>query len=598
MILPVAGRRRERDEPQRPLDARLVRRLFSYTRPHARTRNLLLLLVTVRAVQLPALGWAVAAVLSGPVARLDPRGTAWGALGFGALLVVTELMFVFRTRLALTLGEAVVHDLRNEIFAHVVRQPIAFFHRMSTGRLIGRITSDVDAIRLGIQDVVFIGVVNLGSMIVAAALMAYYDLPLFAVVLVFVPVLWVLLRHFHGKLAKAHADTHESFSRVTASLAESVSGVRVIQGFGREDITGGLFRALVQDHSRYNLGVARQSAIFSPLLEFNGQIFLAVLVVVGGYQALTGRVEMEALIQFFFLANLFFNPIPALANQYNQALATMAGAERVFRLLDTAPEWVDPPAARVLPDLAGRVELRDVGFWYEPGRPVLHQVSFQAEPGQTVALVGATGSGKSTIMNLIAKFYLPTEGQVLVDGHDTRALSGDGLRRRMGNVLQDNFLFSGTVLDNLRVGRPAATVSEVRAAAQSLDLLDALEALPQGLQTVVGERGASLSSGQRQIVCFVRAMLADPRVLLLDEATSGLDVVTEARLQRALARLLRDRTSFVVAHRLSTIRHADLVLVLEEGRVVERGRYHDLLRRDGPLARLHRHATGAAPDPR
>ena len=590
-----ARRHHEREEARRPLDARLIARLYQYTGRHAGRRNWLLFLVVARAIQLPALGWVVASVLSGPIARHDPAGIVAGVMGFAALLLITEAMFVLRIRHALELGEAVIHDLRNDVFRHLLRMPVSFFDRMPLGRLISRITSDVDSIRVGIQDVAFIGVVQLGTMVVAALLMAYYDLWLFLVVLLMVPVLWRVLRYFHHQLARKHREIQESFSRVTATLAESVGGIRVIQGFGRQDITGGLFRQLIFDHSQNNLSVQQTNAVFSPLLEFNGQLFLAILLVVGGYQAFTGHVGLEALIQFFFLANLFFNPIPVLANQYNQALAAMAGAERVFRLLDTPPDWEDAPAAARLPGdtLQGRVELRGVSFAYEPGKPVLRDVSLVAEPGQVVAIVGETGSGKSTIVNLIAKFYLPTAGQVLIDGRDLGGLSSDFLHAHMGNVLQSNFLFSGTVLDNLRVGRPGASEDEVRAAAAALDVLDVIEALPRGFHTEVGERGSQLSLGQRQIVCFTRAMLADPRILLLDEATSGLDVVTEARLQRALRALLRGRTSFVVAHRLSTIRHADQVLVVHAGQIVEQGRFDDLVAQGGFLARLHRYAAGA-----
>jgi ATP-binding cassette subfamily B protein len=593
LVLAIFGvRRKDHEERRRPLDAGLIRRIFAYTRPHARQRNVLLFIVLVRSVQLPALGWAVANILSGPIAHHDTGGLLGHLLGFAALLVVTEAMFVYRVRLALELGEAVIHDLRRDLFGHILRMPISFFHRTPVGRLISRITSDVDSIRLAIQDSAFVGVVNIGAMAVSASLMAWYDLWLFLTVLAMVPILWALLHYFHTRLEKAYRDMQESFSRVTSTLAESVSGIRVIQGFGRQDITGGLFRELIYDHSRYNIGVTQNNAIFSPLLEFNGQLFLAILLVVGGYQAFTGRVGLEALIQFFFLANLFFNPIPVLATQYNQVLAAMAGADRVFRLLDTRPDWEDAPDARALPALEGRVELRNVGFAYEPDKPVLHDVSFIAEPGQTVAIVGATGGGKSTVINLIAKFYLPTAGQVLIDGQDLRALSSAFLHARMGAVLQSHVLFSGTVLENLRVGRPSASEDEVRAAARALDVADIIDELPRGLHTDVGERGANLSLGQRQIVCFTRAMLADPRILLLDEATSGLDVVTEARLQKALARLLKGRTSFVVAHRLSTVRHADQVLVIDHGRIVERGRFDDLVRAGGALARMNRYATG------
>jgi ATP-binding cassette subfamily B protein len=587
-----AVRRRDHEDRRRPLDAGLIRRLYRYTRPHARRRNLLLGLVAMRSLQLPALGWLVAKILSGPIAHQDGDGLAVSLTAFVALMLMTEVMFIFRVRLALELGENVIHDLRGEIFAKIIRMPVSFFHRTPVGRLISRITSDVDSIRLAIQDSAFIGVVQIGAMAISASLMAWYDLWLFLTVLAMVPILWALIHHFHKRLEVAYRDMQESFSRVTATLSESVSGIRVIQSFGRQDITGGLFRELIYDHSRYNIGVTQNNAIFSPMLEFNGQLFLAILLVVGGYQAFSGRVGLEALIQFFFLANLFFNPIPVLATQYNQVLAAMAGAERVFRLLDARPEWEDAADARALPGLQGRVELRNVGFAYEPGKPVLHDVSFVAEPGQTVAIVGETGGGKSTVMSLIAKFHLATEGSVLIDGHDIRALSSDSLHSHMGAVLQSHVLFSGTVIDNLRVGKPTATLEEVRAAARSLDVDDLLDGLPKGLETEVGERGANLSLGQRQLVCFVRAMLADPRILLLDEATSGLDVVTEARLQQALGRLLRGRTSFVVAHRLSTVRHADQVLVIDHGRVVERGTFDALVRQGGALARLNRYAQG------
>jgi ATP-binding cassette subfamily B protein len=292
------------------------------------------------------------------------------------------------------------------------------------------------------------------------------------------------------------------------------------------------------------------------------------------------------LIRFFFLANIFFSPIQILGNQYNQALTAMAGAERVFGLLDRQPEWSDAADAYELPPIRGRVEFSGITFGYDPARPVLHAIDFAAEPGQTIALVGRTGSGKSSIINLIARFYLPQQGQVLIDGHDTRGITGQSLHHQMGIVWQQNFLFTGSIQDNIRVGRPAATDEEVAEAARQLDCLDLLESLPLGLDTQVGERGASLSLGQRQLVCFVRAMLADPRILILDEATSSVDTLTEIRIQTALAKLLAGRTSFVVAHRLSTIRSADQILVLDSGRIIQRGTHAELLAESGEYAHL------------
>ncbi len=293
------------------------------------------------------------------------------------------------------------------------------------------------------------------------------------------------------------------------------------------------------------------------------------------------------MVGFFFMASLFFAPISILGSQYNQALTAMAGAERLYRLLDLQPEWGDVPDAVVLQPIRGHVQFCEVSFGYEPGTPVLQRISFEARPGQMVALVGQTGSGKSSIINLIARFYRATEGVVLVDGTDICRLQDQSLHRQLGMVQQQNFLFSGTVADNIRFGCPEADDERIRDVLRRLDCEDLLESLPEGLQTSVGEGGSSLSAGQKQLLCFARAMLADPAILILDEATSSIDSGTEARLQRALESLICGRTSFVVAHRLSTIRRADQVLVLDGGRIVERGTHSELLAAGGVYSGLH-----------
>lgn len=581
------------DEPQfKPLEWGIIRRLFGYTRPHAAQRNWLIVLTLFRSAQLPALVWLAAEIIAGPIARHETSSFFWWIAGYCALALFTDGLFHFRQRYALELGERIVNDLRSQIFAHVQRMPMSFFHRVKLGRIISRVTSDVEALRLGIQDSFFVSIVQIGQMCFAATVMIVTDWKLFSIVLALAPVLWSINRRFRMRLSQHSRAAQESFSRVTATLAESVSGIRVTQGFVRQETNAGLFRRLLDDHSRYSIALARTSAILTPLLELNSQFFVAILLTVGGWSVLHHGGDVGVLIKFFLLANQFFAPIQVLGNQYTQALIAMAGAERVFRLLDMKPDWQDAPGAKDLPRPAAktgaRVEFRDVSFGYDPGRLVLHNVSFTAEPGSMVALVGHTGSGKSSIINLVSKFYLPTAGALLIDGHEVRTLTSHSLHRQMGMVQQQNFLFAGTVLDNIRFGRPEASDAEVYDAARSLGCLDLLEALPQGLLTEVGEHGGGLSVGQRQLICFARALLADPRILILDEATSSIDALTEARLQKALMALLRGRTSFVVAHRLSTIRNADLVLVLDQGSVVERGTHEELLSLKKHYAALHR----------
>ena len=592
----------DREAEQAPLSLKLILRLFEFARPVRWKMRVLMFITALRSVQLPVVAWLFASVLNGPVSRGDFDQVVVGAMAFISFGAFTHFTFHFRQRLALEIGEEVVFGLRQALFEHLQRMPMRFYNRTKLGRVISRMVSDAEAVRVGVQDTLFVSIVNFGQMFVAAAIMLWYDWVLFLLVLLIAPVLWLINDYFRKRFSRAYRDNQESFSRVTATLAESVSGIRVTQSFVRQELNAEMFRDLVEDHGRTNLLISRLTGLFVPLLGLNSQFFIAALLLVGGGQVLLGRLaisddpgeQLAAVVVFFFMANQFFDPIGTIGNMYNQALTAMAGAERVFRLLDTQPERLDDDDAAPLPQITGRVEFDEVGFEYDKGKPVLQDVSFTARPGQTVALVGETGSGKSTIINLISKFYLPTEGRLTIDGVETRKIRTESLMDQLGIVLQVNFLFTGSVLDNIRVGKLGATDEQIIEAARKLDCLDLLEGLPDGLNTHVGEGGSGISLGQRQLVCFTRAMLADPRILILDEATSAVDTVTEARIQKALAILLKGRTSFVVAHRLSTIRRADVILVLSHGRIVERGSHTQLLATGGVYANLYRNFIRAS----
>lgn len=594
---------RSQEEPkQRPLSLPLVMRVLRWTRPYPQLFWVLVAAVALRILQIPLLDWAASKMVNGPIKARDWHGVVlWGAAFLGFLLF-TQFTFYWRMRFAQELGERVVRDLRNAVFNHLQAMPMAYFDRTKVGRIISRVSSDCENVRAGVQTVLFVSLVAGGNMLVAAVILASSNWPLFLVVLAASPVLWWVCVGFHGRLSGAHRKIQESYSRMTATTAESVAGIRVTQGFVRQEVNAGLFGELMDEHGENMVNGEKLRASFLPSVELIGQVTMAAILALGAWQMVSGGFfaeyvggkegVMKSLILYAFALPAFINPLRIVAQQYNEALTSMAAAERVFTLLDREPSQLDAPDATPIASIQGRVTFENVDFAYRPDTPVLRGVSFEVAPGQTVALVGHTGSGKTTIANLLLKFYLPTSGAVRVDGRDTRGVLGSSLAAQVAVVTQNNFLFTGTVVDNIRLARPGASEAQVKAAAETLGVLDMLEALPDGFNTQVGEKGHSLSLGQRQVICFCRAMLTDPRLLILDEATASVDTLTEARLQEALKRLLKGRTSFLIAHRLSTIREADVILVMDHGQLVERGSHAQLLEKNGHYAQLHRRFVG------
>jgi len=586
----------------RPIDAGVTRRLLGYMLRYPKLQ----LTIVGFAVILALLTTSVPYTATQTIRLTIDEPERWAALSGGrpewqgvvagaSIITLVALAYYavqgFRQVAINKLAERVVFDLRHDIFAHIQRLDIAFFDRTKLGRILSRGTSDVQAVRQAVAQIIPRTLIHSLEILITFVAMFTFDWVLALLIMVMGPVLYGLNAAFRRRMGEAYRRVQESFSRITANIAETVSGVRVTQAFAREPENARLFRGLLENHRDHNIFAARQHGLYIPLFDLASQTTAVIVIVAGAYRVQAGHMSISDLVGFLFFSGLFFGSIVVIAELYNTTLQAMAGGERIFRLLDTDPEVVDAEDAAPLDPPPGapgaRIEFRGVSFGYSDTVQVIRDLTFTAEPGQSVALVGHTGAGKTTVVSLIARFYDRTGGELLIDGMPIDKITLASLQNQLGLVLQDNVLFAGTVMDNIRFGRPDAADEEVRAAAASLDCLDLLEALPEGLETQVGEAGHSLSLGQRQLVCFCRAMIADPRILMLDEATSAVDTHTEHRLQAALEKLMTGRTSIVVAHRLSTIRRADRILVLDHGELVEQGTHAELLDHSGRYRELY-----------
>ena len=568
-------------------DHKVVMRLVRYLFPYKK-RSILALLGTlvfaVASYSQPALiGVALDKAIGGNLRDLNFIGLAF----LGLALVSWASYYLFMATSA-WVGHRVLYDMRTEMFDHLQKLSLSFHDRHEVGRVMSRVQNDVTAIQELLTAGVFTILADILGLGVAIFWLMGLDWVLGLITMAVVPLLMLFMLVWQRRARVAFMRVRQAIAMVNSNLQENVSGVRVIQSLSREDKNMDNFDRVNADHLEANVDTGRLTAAVMPMVEMSVAIATALVIIFGGIRVINGDITIGVVLAFAIFVQRFFEPIRTLVMQYTQLQRAMAGGQRIFEMLDTKPEIVDAPEAIELADVKGEVVFDQVHFSYDPGVEVLHNFNLRIAPGESVAVVGPTGSGKTTVTALLCRFYDATKGRTLIDGHDLRDIKRGSLSRRVGMVTQDPFLFSGTVRENIRYGRLDASDEAIVEAAKVVGAHDFITRLGSGYNTVLHERGQNLSVGQRQLVSFARAVVADPRILILDEATANVDSSTEATIQRALSRLLEGRTSIVIAHRLSTIRGANRVVVLQDGTIAEIGSHDELLAHDGLYSRLYR----------
>ncbi len=590
------------EDDLRPIDPKILRRLLGYVAPYSRR----MILSTVMMVVVSTAGLLPPYLLGVAIDSYITAGNLAGltiiALAYVAVYLVNWLLSYWQTYLMSWVGQKSIYAIRKDLFAHYQRLDVGYFQKQLTGVLISRATNDVEAINELVSSGIVFVLGDLLTLVGIVVVMFLLNVRLAMYSVSVLPLVVLVATVFRGRVMISYRDVRQKIAKLTANLQETISGVRVTQSFVREDLNQARFDTANRENYRANMRSAYLFALFVPTVDIVAALGTAVVIWFGGaavihaLQAAAGAAGAVAgsgvltageLVAFLTYVTRFYQPIRDIVGVYNQAQQATAAAEKIFGIMDLRPKVVDRPEAEAMPLINGDIEYRDVSFSYEKGKPVLEGVSFVARPGQRIALVGPTGAGKTTMASLLGRFYDPDEGAILVDGRDIRDVTQESLRRQIAFVLQDTFLFSGTVEENIKFGRPEATLEECREAARTVGADQFIDKLEAGYETQVEERGGKLSVGQRQLVAFARALLADPRILVLDEATSSVDAYTEVIIQRAMDRLLEGRTCIIIAHRLSTVRDADLILVMDGGRIVERGRHAELMDAGGLYRRLY-----------